>query len=178
MAVVMATDVMEAVMARKTADRDIPVREVDTNAFIDVMKDLVNDGKSVSIIVSGNSMSPFLIHGRDRVFFEKPNRELKKGDIVFYQRWNGQYVMHRIYKITEAGYFMVGDAQAEIEGPLKREQIFALITKCQRKGKFLESGDFWWEFFECIWIRCVPMRPVIRKMYGVVSVVLKKITKG
>ena len=55
--------------------------------------------------------------------------------MVFYQRQNGQYVMHRIYKVKNENYYMAGDAQREIEGPLQKDQIFALITKVQRKGE-------------------------------------------
>lgn len=144
----------------------LPVREVDTGAFLDVMKELVEEGRTVSVTVAGNSMSPFLMDKRDRVFFQKPERPFKKGDIVFYQRVDSRYIMHRIYKIKEDGYYMTGDAQTEIEGPLRENQIFALVTRCERKGKMTGPGDFWWDFFEKIWIRMVPLRPWIRKIYG------------
>lgn len=151
-------------MSQTMSDK-IPMREVDTGAYLDVMKELVQDGKSVSIIVAGNSMSPFLIHKRDRVFFEKPDRPLKAGDIVFYQRANGRYIMHRIWKVKEDGYYIVGDAQTEIEGPIRPDQVFALITKCERKGKMITSGDFWWDFFEKVWIHMIFLRPLIRGCY-------------
>ena len=143
----------------------IPMREVDTGAYLDIMKELVQEGKSVSITVSGSSMSPFLIHRRDRVFFEKPARSIRQGDIVFYQRENGRYVMHRVWKVKPKGYYMVGDAQTEIEGPVPEKQIFARITKCERKGRMLSAGNFWWFFFEKVWIRIVPFRPWILGSY-------------
>lgn len=143
------------------------MRRVDTNAYVTVLRELCEQGKEVSLIVSGNSMSPFLINERDTILFKKPDRELRAGDMVFYQRESGQYVMHRIWKIKPEGYYMVGDAQWEIEGPLKREQIFALITKAQRKGKWIQAGDFWWEFFEHVWIRIVPLRRTIRLIYEI-----------
>ena len=146
-----------------------PVREVDTNAFLDAMRELVEEGRLVSVTVAGNSMSPFLADKRDRVFFQKPARPLKKGDIVFYQRTDSRYIMHRIYKIKQDKYYMTGDAQTEIEGPLKKEQIFALVTQCERKGKQIKPGDFWWDFFEKVWIRVVPLRPVIRRIYSKIN---------
>lgn len=90
---------------------------------------------------------------------------LKKGDMVFYQRVDGQYVMHRIYKVKDKEFYMVGDAQTEIEGPLCDKQIFARITKIRRKGKLIQPRDFWWWFFAKVWIRLVPIRPLIIKMY-------------
>lgn len=145
------------------------MKVVDTYEYVSVLKELVEEGKEVSMLIAGSSMAPFLCHQRDRIIFKKPDRELKRGDMVFYQRKSGQYVMHRIYKVKPEGYYMVGDAQTEIEGPLQREQIFALVTKVKRKGQLMEPGDFWWEFFEKVWIRIIPMRPWIVKHYGLIS---------
>lgn len=141
------------------------MKKVDTNEYISVLKELVEEGKEVSLLIAGSSMSPFICHGRDYIFFKAPDRELKKGDMVFYQRKSGQYVMHRIYKIKDDEYYMVGDAQTAIEGPLDREQIFALVTKVQRKGKWITEGNFWWEFFEHVWLNMVSLRPVVLKLY-------------
>lgn len=141
------------------------MRVVDTREYVSVMRELVESGKEVSMLVAGTSMTPFLGHQRDYIFFKKPDRELRKGDMVFYQRLSGQYIMHRIWKVKPEGYYIVGDAQTQIEGPVRREQIFAIITKVQRKGKWIGPGDFWWEFFEKIWIRMVPMRPMVMRLY-------------
>lgn len=142
------------------------MKVVDTREYVSVLRELTEEGKEVSLIISGSSMSPFLIHQRDYIYFKKPDRELKKGDMVFYQRDSGQFVMHRIWKVRPDGYYIIGDAQTVIEGPVRRDQIFALITKVQRKGKWLEPGDFRWEFFEHIWIHMIPIRRKIMKIYA------------
>lgn len=77
--------------------------------------------------------------------------------------------MHRIWKVKPEGYYIVGDAQTEIEGPVLREQIFALITQVQRKGEKIGPGDFWWEFFEHVWINIVPFRRMLVRGYGYVN---------
>ena len=142
-------------------------RFVDTREYVSVLRGIAEEGKVVSLRIAGSSMSPFLAHDRDYIYFTKPDRELKRGDMVFYQRLNGQYVMHRIWKKKEDGYYIVGDAQTEIEGPVRREQIFALIIKVKRKGRILRPGSFWWEFFEHIWIRLVPVRRPLTALYSV-----------
>jgi len=143
------------------------MKRVDTNEYVSMLRGLTEEGKEVSLLIAGSSMTPFLAHQRDYICFKKPDRELRKGDMVFYQRVSGQYIMHRIWKVNPEGYYIVGDAQTEIEGPIKREQIFAVITKAKRKGKWIQKGDFWWDFFEKVWINIVPLRPFIRKIYGV-----------
>lgn len=144
-------------------------RVVDTNEYVSVLRELAEEGRVVSMLIAGSSMSPFLCHNRDYIYFTKPDRKLRRGDMVFYQRDTGQYVMHRIYKRKKDGYYMVGDAQTQIEGPLRRDQIFARIIKVKRKGRIIEPGNFWWEFFEHVWIRIIPMRKVIEKLYSLLG---------
>lgn len=144
-------------------------KTVNTEEYLGILKELTEKGEKVNLLITGNSMSPFLIHLRDQVYFEKPGRPLKRGDIVFYQRSNGQYIMHRICRIDKSGYYMAGDAQTEIEGPLSRQQIFALVTAARRKEKLEQPGTFWWEFFEHVWISCIPLRPVVRSLYVWIS---------
>ena len=141
-------------------------RVVDTNEYVTVLRELAEEGRVVSMLIAGSSMSPFLCHNRDYIYFTKPDRELRRGDMVFYQRDTGQYVMHRIYKRKKDDYYMVGDAQTQIEGPLRGDQIFARIIKVKRKGRIIEPGNFWWEFFEHVWIRIIPLRKVIEKLYS------------
>ena len=149
-------------------------RIVDTREYVSVLRELAEEGKVVSMQIAGSSMSPFLAHGRDYIYFTKPDRELRAGDMVFYQRRNGQYVMHRIYKVKPDGYYIVGDAQTEIEGPVSRDQIFALITKVKRKDRIIQPGDFWWEFFEHVWIRMIPLRRPAVRLYAAVSKMLHR----
>lgn len=143
-------------------------KTINTREYVGLLKQLVEEGETVSMRIVGSSMSPFLIHDRDLITFKAPERELKKGDMVFFQRESGQYVMHRIYAVKPDGYYMVGDAQTEIECPIRREQIFAVIIKVRRKGKWIEPGDFWWNFFERVWINIIPVRKAVVGFYSLV----------
>ena len=71
------------------------MRKIANDVYIPVLKELVEEGKEVSMMISGSSMNPFLIHQRDYILMRKPERELKVGDMVFFQRNDGAYVMHR-----------------------------------------------------------------------------------
>lgn len=141
------------------------MRRLDTDAYVSALRDLVNEGKECRLLISGSSMAPFLVHERDSIIFSKPQRELQRGDMVFYQRENGQFVMHRILHVKPEGLYIVGDAQTEIEGPVNPSQVFAVVTKAQRKGKWIGPGDFWWWFFRTVWLRLVPVRKIILKLY-------------
>ena len=135
-----------------------PVRLVDTQEYMEMIRALLEDGQEVSMIVTGNSMRPFLKHGRDKICMKKTDRKLRKGDIVFYRRENGQYVMHRILKCGDQSYTLLGDGQIVPESGIRQEQIFARITKVQVRGKWIGPENFRWRFFEHIWIRFCGIR--------------------
>ena len=42
-----------------------------------------------------------------------------------------------------------------------RDQIFAIITKVKRKDRWICPGDFWWEFFEHVWLHMIPLRRIM-----------------
>lgn len=127
------------------------------------------------LIISGNSMSPFLVHGRDTVYLTKIRRPLRRGDIVLYCRKNGAYILHRICAVERDTFSMVGDAQTQVERGVSPEQIFAVVCAAVRKGKRQEPGCFWWDFFEKIWIRIIPARPFLTRIYGRLAGLVRRI---
>lgn len=152
---------------------DVPIKQVDTQTYMNMVKELLAEGKEVPLMVSGSSMAPFLVHQRDTILIAPVRQKLKKGDMAFYQRETGQYVMHRICRVRrEEGretYYFAGDAQTVIEGPVRRAQIFGVITAVCRKGKWQKPGSFWWSFFRYVWVRVIPLRKVLQKFYGSIA---------
>lgn len=142
------------------------VRVVAPELLMEPLLGLLEEAETVPLMISGSSMTPFLVHGRDTVYLSKVDRSLKKGDMVLYQRQNGDYVLHRIFKAECDSYTMVGDAQTHLETGIKPDQIRALVTAVRRKDKLLQKGNLLWAFYEKIWIRMVPMRPAVRNLYS------------
>ncbi len=143
-------------------------RMVDAREYIGVLRELIGEGKTVSLVITGSSMSPFLIHQRDAVILAPIDTPLERGDMAMFQRANGQYVLHRICRKEGEAYYFVGDAQNWIEGPISREQIFGRVTAVRRGGVWIHPGDFWWEFFEHVWLRMIPLRQFAVGLYGAV----------
>lgn len=153
-------------------NHEIPVRIVDNQEYMKVVRSILEEGKEVPLVVTGNSMMPFLIDRRDQVLIKRIERPLKKGDIAFFQRENGQYIMHRIHfmrkddRTGENQFYFIGDGQKNIEGPIKETQIFGVITGVLRKGKYLDEHTFTWRLFKNIWRYVIPFRPLIIKIYS------------
>ena len=128
---------------------------------------LLEVSDAVPLIITGSSMTPFLTHQRDTVYLSKPRRHLKRGDMIFYRRDNGRYVLHRICKVKDGTYWLVGDAQTGIEPGIRPDQVIAVVNAVRRNGKLIKPGDISWEFFEHCWLRMIPLRPYIFKIHSI-----------
>ena len=141
------------------------VKIVSPEAVMEPLLALLEETDAVPLVISGGSMTPFLIHGRDTVYLSKPENAPKRGDMLLYRRRDGSYVLHRVYRVEGERCTMVGDAQTLLEPGICREQILAKVTAVRRKGKLLQKGDVLWWVFEKIWIRMVPLRPAVMSVY-------------
>lgn len=141
------------------------VKVLEPEVWMEPLLALLEETDAVPLMISGSSMTPFLVHGRDTVYLSKVQQPPKRGDMILYRRDNGAYVLHRIYGADKNSYTLVGDAQTLLEPGIRPEQVLAVVTAVRRKGKLLQKGSFWWDFFEKVWIRMVPLRPAVRAGY-------------
>ena len=146
-------------------------RVMQPEILLEEYRHLLNDENitALPLVISGNSMSPFLVHGRDTVYLSRLDRPAKRGDVLLYKRESGAYILHRVYKVEKDSYTMVGDAQTQLEQGIRQDQIIAIMTSALRKGKLQKKGSFWWEFFEKLWIRIIPLRPMLTKIYTYIT---------
>ena len=149
-------------------------RIVDIDAYMPVLRELLAQGQSVSLTVTGESMSPFLRHGRDQIRLAAVTAPPQRGDMVFFRRRNGQYIMHRVLRrMPDGNYAIIGDGQQQVESPIAPEQIFAVVTQVCRKGVRIGPESFWWRFFAGPWLTLLPLRPVLRRMARFIPETLK-----
>ncbi len=142
------------------------VRVIPPELLMGQLPQLLEEAEFVPLIITGNSMAPFLRHGRDTVYLSKVTEPPKKGDMILYQRDSGGYVLHRICRERNGMYDLVGDGQCCIEPGIRNDQILAVIKTVRRKGKLLRKGNFLWEFFEHVWLALLPLRPGIARLHG------------
>ena len=50
------------------------MKMMDTRAYVGMLKELAEQGREVRMVISGSSMAPFLIHGRDSIFHRAPQQ--------------------------------------------------------------------------------------------------------
>lgn len=141
------------------------VRSVKAELYMEDLLQTLEYTDPVPLVISGSSMDPFLVHGRDTVFLTKRKRPVKKGDMLLYRRVGGQYILHRVCKVQGELLELIGDGQVSIEPGIRSEQVLATVSAVRRKGKLLKPGHPTWVFYEKIWIRLIRIRPHLLGLY-------------
>ena len=127
---------------------------------------LLEQGKRLRIKPRGYSMYPLIVPGRDEVFVERVSPEsLRRGDVVLYRRRDENIlVLHRIWKRKGDAFFLVGDNQKEIEGPLEASQIKGKMTGILRNGHEISTSNVIYLLYSRIWLWLRPGRPQISRV--------------
>ncbi len=125
---------------------------------------LLEEGNTIQVKPQGYSMYPMFLPGRDSAVLAKadPDR-LKRGDVVLYRRASGILVLHRIWKVTKEGVYLIGDNQSSIEGPLKKEQIKGILVSFLRKGRMISVRNPVYLLISRSWLCLRPLRDVIKR---------------
>ncbi len=120
---------------------------------------LVNEGKSVTLPLRGQSMRPYLEDQRDKGLLVKIEKPLKKGDVILAETAPKRYALHRIVKIEGDDITMCGDGNFSPE-LIKRSDVLAIAVGFYRNGSTkLDSVDslsyrIYWRLW--VWLR--PLR--------------------
>ena len=134
------------------------------------IEQLLNSGKSIRIKPKGYSMYPLFRQGLDEAVIEKADfSTLHRGDVVLYRRdpspgapsLQGILVLHRVYKKTADTFYMVGDNQTEIEGPLRPDQVRGKLVLLIRKGRTISVRHPLYRMLTTLWLFLLPCRPFL-----------------
>ena len=140
------------------------------------MTEILNSGGSFRLMVTGNSMLPFLRHRQDRVILAPVSHPIRRGDILFYLRGPEQCILHRVHTVRPDGTLMMcGDSQVALE-PIRAEQVLARATHVERNGKQIPCSRLSLRMVCGLWIALRPVRPyllaMLRKLHLVSFAVL------
>lgn len=84
-------------------------------------------GEEVTISGRGTSMLPTISEECTLVMAPVPDGIARAGDILLYTRPNSQPVIHRVWRVTDNGYDMVGDNQFLIERCVEKTAAVAYV---------------------------------------------------
>lgn len=90
------------------------------------------------VTMLGYSMVPYLLNRRDKIILENASgKQLRVGDVVLIETSKEvpEYLLHRIVKITEAGYIARGDGNEQEDEVVTEGQILGKAVSIVRKGR-------------------------------------------
>ena len=123
---------------------------------------LLLQGSAVQFKPQGYSMYPLFVHGRDQAVVAPVNAEqLKRGDVVLYRRDESILVLHRIWKHRGDRFYLVGDNQKEIEGPLRPDQMRGILVEIVRNGRRFSVKNPIYRILSALWLLLRPLRPLL-----------------
>ncbi len=121
---------------------------------------LERDGRLV-YTCRGVSMLPLLRQNRDLMVIEKKtDRRCKRLDAVLFVRPNGQYVLHRILKVFDGGYWIVGDNCTGGEN-VSEKQVIGVLKGVQRGKKYINCNGKLCRIYAHLWGDLYPVRFLI-----------------
>lgn len=152
------------------------VKKIKSAQMFPVIKEILEGGRKAWITVTGMSMYPFLREDKDCVELSCTSFcTIKKGDIVLIRRVSGEYILHRVLRKEKESFYIIGDAQQWIEGPLKPEQLIAVVTAVKRNNHKFTCQSKWWRLLVDLWIKVIPLRYLILKGIRILTKIRRRL---
>ena len=125
-------------------------KDIRLEELMPVIRESLIAGNSVRLFPKGTSMLPMIRQGIDSVVLSPVPDKLKKYDLPFYQRDNGQYVLHRIVEAGET-YTCIGDNQFVFERGVRHDQMIAIVTAFYRRDKKISVNHISYRLYCFFW---------------------------
>lgn len=140
-------------------------KQFSNSEFIPEIVRLLDEGHTVTLLLRGFSMRPFLEDGRDKALLVKAKNP-SVGAPVLAEIGDGHYVLHRIVKIKDDEVVLRGDGNISVEhchlSDIKGEAI-----GFYRKGRtYLDkTNSLKWCVYSFLWTRLLPVRRYLLAIY-------------
>ena len=140
---------------------------VENHAFMQEIRRMFNEEgrKSVTFVVRGISMNPFLVSGRDKVVLVPP-RTPQIGDVVLAEIKERTYALHRVIAVKDGVYTMQGDGNPiSMTERFTQENIVGNAEAFIRKGKRVETSSRKWRRYSSCWMAVRQLRRILLAVY-------------
>ena len=137
-------------------------KQYELSETIDVIEEVLASGGEFKMFPRGTSMLPFIVEGEDSVVLISKSGPLKRNDIAFYRRTNGQFVLHRVAKVEKDGsYVMCGDNQIYLERGIEDSQIIGVMSELYKKERLFDQNKLSHKLYRALWCN-ITIRKLIR----------------
>ena len=138
-----------------------PIRLRDYEGLI---REVLASGGEFRLYPHGTSMLPLLRQGRDSVSLRRVDSPIRKGDILFYQRPDGSFVLHRVRAVKPDGLTMMGDNQTLPERGVSPDWVIGRVTRIFRDDKEVICDGQRYRWYLRLWQLTI-LRGLLLKLY-------------
>ncbi len=156
--------------------RDGGEDDLSMEALVELLKAVVEKGRSFRVQALGFSMHPF-IRNKNYITISplSPDRP-KLGDIVaFIQEGTGKLVIHRVVRSKKNQYLIKGDNTSAPDGLVPKGNILGYVTKIDKDGKTLRFGSGPEKVFIAFVSRKNLLRPTLHLTYMLIGPFIRRI---
>lgn len=133
-------------------------KRIELKEIYPIIKEKLEAGGTVELPITGTSMLPLLVAGRDTVVIEKKD-SYSIGDIIFYRRDDGHFVLHRIVGTDEKCFVLCGDNQWVKEYGIENRHIIGAVISINRKSKVIDvNNNGAYSLYSKFWQSLLPCR--------------------
>lgn len=141
--------------------------EANEAALTTAERELAENGAYLTTTI-GHSMEPLFSHRRDAVVIARPDRELKKYDVVLYPGGEGRFVLHRIIGVGKEHFIIRGD-NTHFKELVPKSDIIGVLVSFTRKGKKHEVTELGYRAYSRIRCASYPIRVLARRVRAMLS---------
>ena len=143
------------------------------NEIAPYIKEAVKNGKDVRLTVTGFSMYPLLRGGSDDVILSF-SENIKKYDVVLFERKTGEYIFHRVIKVKGNLLTIAGDNETKKEYAVEKDRVIATMKAFIRSGKTYSADALWYKVYSRLWLFIFPVRHGATKILHLIMQICRK----
>jgi signal peptidase I len=124
------------------------------------IRQLISEGKTVTITAKGYSMNPFIVHLKDQITIGPFNdAQIKAGAVVLAKDSRGVYIIHRIIKREGDVITLRGDGNylKTIE-KARVADVIGLMCSVTKKRRTYSVKSLRWRLYSWFWRLVTPVR--------------------
>ncbi len=132
---------------------------------------------SLTCRMTGVSMLPLFREGRDvfTVRRKEPSERCRPGDVVLYRRPPGHYVLHRVIRVRDTDYVILGDNCVLRESGIRDGDILGIMTGFIRKGKTHTVREIPYRLYSLLMVRMGWLRVFLKRCRLLAGRIVKKV---
>ena len=126
------------------------------------IKEILDTYGKYTGLTMGTSMEPLIHEQQDNIIVVKNKGRLKKYDVAVYVTPQGKYIMHRVVKVCDDHYVIVGDNLLKKEY-VTDDMICGVLVGFYKKGKkYIDcTSSKKYMIYSKIWVALLPIRRAI-----------------